>query len=277
MQQKIVLGVIGSPISHSLSPHLHAFLIDKLGLDCYYHAFEVQPENLRAAIDGTKALGIRGLNVTVPHKQNVMAYLDSIDEAAAKIGAVNTIRFENGRAFGANTDAPGFLKNLQFQGVELHGREVFVLGAGGAARAVVYAAKQAGAAAIKICNRTPERAQQLAGDFGAQAVTLREIQALAAGSIAINTTSVGMYPEADASPLAEKFFRRDLIYIDLVYNPVKTRFLQYAETVGAKTVDGLGMLIFQGAIALGFWTGQEIDVEKWYDEVREKIGCKLLG
>lgn len=275
MKHTKILGVIGYPISHSLSPYLHEFLAAKYLLSYHYYAFEVRSDNLPAAITGAKALGISGLNVTVPHKQRVMKHLDDIDEIATEIGAVNTIRFEYDRALGTNTDAPGFVKNLEFRKVELRGRNVFILGAGGAARAVIYAAKNAGASAIKICNRTLAHAQQLAQDFDAEVALLEQISQLSSGDVVVNSTSVGMSPNMHNSPLPEEFFRRDLVYIDLVYNPIKTRFLQLAEMIGAKTVDGLGMLIFQGAIALEHWTELEIEAEKWYDELRELLAKKM--
>ena len=272
---KHVLGVIGYPMTHTLSPYLHGFMIEKLGLPASYFAFSVQPERLGDALAGAKALGLTGLNVTVPHKQAVMAHLDEIDARAKAIGAVNTIRFEKGAAFGTNTDAGGFLESLTFNNVSLAGREVLILGAGGAAHAIVYAAQQAGAAAISIFNRTAERAEKLAAHFGVRAVAEADTERLANGAVVINTTSVGMSPKLDACPLPENPFRSDLIYVDLVYNPLKTRFLALAQHAGATTVDGLGMLIFQGAQALSHWMAREIDVQKWYPELRTLLISKM--
>lgn len=274
MQQKL-LGVIGYPLSHTLSPHLHGFLIEKLQLPCSYLAFAVKPQRLREALAGAKALGIAGLNVTVPHKQTVMAHLDQIDAQAQAIGAVNTIRFEHGRAFGTNTDAGGFLQSLHFHNIDLKQREVLILGAGGAAHAIAHAARQAGAASLKIFNRTAKRAEALAKRFDAQAVSAPNIEALPKGAAVINTTSVGMSPASEACPLPESDFRGDLLYIDLVYNPLETKFLQLARHAGATTVDGLGMLIFQGVLALAHWTGREISVDEWYDELRALLVRKM--
>ncbi len=262
------LGVIGRPISHSLSPLLHNFLIEKNGLDFSYHAFEVRPENLHSAIRGAQALGFRGLNVTIPHKVRVMDFVDELGDEAEQIGAVNTLIFEDNKIMGRNTDADGFLQSLAMENIpSLSKKTIFILGAGGAARAVVFAAKSAGAKRILITNRTMSRAEKLARDFGVEAVELQEIAALSEGGIVVNTTSVGMSPEVKASPLAEKMFREDLIYVDLVYNPRQTTFLNNAKKVGAKTVDGLGMLICQGATSLSLWASREIQTRDHFPEL----------
>lgn len=274
---KHVLGVIGYPIGHSFSPLLHAFFIERLGLDAAYHAFAVQPEALPQAIAGARALGIRGLNVTTPHKQAVLPLLDAVDETARQIGAVNTIFFDDDGAAGTNTDAPGLLASLRHAEVALRGRAVVVLGAGGAARAVVYAAKASGAGEVLIYNRTAARARELARVFDAREVALEAVTELPAGSIVVNATSVGMAPQEDASPLPAALMRGDLVYVDLVYNPLQTRFLQQAANAGARTVDGLGMLIFQGAIALGGWMGVTVPVAEMHGEVKALLLAKMQG
>ena len=271
-----LLGVIGDPIAHSLSPVLHRFLIQQYDLPYCYHAFRVPTEQLEAALLGARALGVTGLNVTLPHKQAVMRWLDEIDAEAQAIGAVNTVVFRQGRLLGTNTDAAGFLQGLQESGVEVRGRTVFVLGAGGAARAVCRAVQQAGAREWYIYNRTRERAEALAAAFGGAAAELELAAALPAGSLVINATRVGMAPEVEASPLPEAQFRADCVYVDLVYNPLRTRFLQQAQAVGAATVDGLGMLIFQGVRSLEIWLEREFDTEEFYQPLRQHLVSILM-
>lgn len=273
-QQKL-FGVIGYPIAHSLSSHLHAFLYEKLGLDACYHAYSVAPSSLAAAIAGARALNFSGLNVTVPHKQTVLSFADSLDESAAKVGAANTLIFSLRGTRAANTDAAGFVQNLRQYGIDLRDRQVLLLGAGGAARAVAWAAIQAGSKRIFIDNRTPERARELAVSFGLQLAQRDTILSLPAGSIIVNATSVGMAPDADATPLRPAHFRNDLIYADVVYNPLQTRFLRQAEACGAQTVDGLGMLIWQAVRALELWLKQPIDIDPWYEALRSHLLEKL--
>ncbi|MDQ7051847.1 MAG: shikimate dehydrogenase [candidate division KSB1 bacterium] len=272
-----LLGVIGDPIAHSLSPTLHRFLIQEYDLPYCYHAFRVPAEQLEMALLGARALGVAGLNVTLPHKQAVMRWLDEIDAEAQAIGAVNTIVFRKGRLLGTNTDAAGFLQSLRESGVGMRGRTVLVLGAGGAARAVCRAVQQAEAQALLIYNRTRERAETLAAAFGGDVAGLEQAMELPAGSLVINATRVGMAPDVEASPLPELLFRPDCVYVDLVYNPLRTRFLQMAQTTGAATVDGLGMLIFQGVRSLEVWLEREFNAAEFYQPLREHLVSILMG
>jgi len=258
MQQSslpIMLGVIGDPIAHSLSPLLHGYFIREHGLPAAYHAFRVRPADLGAAIAGARALGFRGLNVTLPHKQAVMAHLDAIEPVAQQVGAVNMVIFKADRTIGTNTDVPGLLRSLQQAGVQLQGQAVFIIGAGGAARAAAFAARSAGARALHIANRTAEKAVGLAREVGAEAAALDAVQQLPPGAVVIQATPVGMHPAVDACVLPASRFRGDLVYVDLVYNPLETKFLRLARQAGAKTVDGLGMLIHQGILSLERWLG----------------------
>ena len=250
-----MLGVIGDPIAHSLSPVLHGYFIRKHGLPAAYHAFRVRPADLGAAIVGARALGFRGLNVTLPHKQAVVAHLDAIEPVAQQAGAVNTVIFEKKQIVGTNTDVPGLLRSLEQAGVVLRDNAVFIIGAGGAARAAAFAARSADVAVLQIANRTQRKAIGLAGDAGGEAVELSAVRRLPAGAVVMQTTAVGMHPNADACVLPETLFRGDLVYVDLVYNPLETNFLRRAQQVGAKTVDGLGMLIHQGILSLERWLG----------------------
>ncbi|MFH1085457.1 MAG: shikimate dehydrogenase [Chloroflexota bacterium] len=255
-----VVGVIGWPVEHSVSPPMHNAALRALGLEWCYLPFPVRPEGLAEALRGARALGVRGLNVTVPHKQASLALMDALTPAARAIGAVNTVSFEDDRALGHNTDAEGFLSALAAVGCDPRGCDALVLGAGGAARAVVYALAGAGAR-LTLLNRTPERAAALAAELapGAavaplDAASLRRYSPGAA--LVVNTTPLGMWPHAEGTPWpAEVAFPGGALCYDLVYNPRETRLMRLARTAGAAASDGLGMLVHQGAAALRLWTG----------------------
>ena len=265
-----VFGVIGYPVSHSLSPVMHNAALRHLGISAVYGAFEVRPEELEAAISGVRALGIGGLSVTVPHKEAVMSFLDEIDPVAERIGAVNTVVNREGRLFGTNTDWLGVRRSLEEAGVELSGKRAVVVGAGGAARAVVYALRELGAE-VEIYNRTVEKAERLARDFGGRAYPLSEI-VRASGEIIIQTTSVGL--KSRESPVPEEVFKNFRVAMDIVYVPLKTRFLVEAAAAGCKTIDGLKMLVYQGAEQFRLFTGYEPPVELMYEAALEVLRGK---
>lgn len=270
-----IVGLIGWPTGHSVSPAMHNAAFAELGLDWRYVPLPVPvdpPERIGEAVRGLRALGLRGANVTVPHKQAVMPHLDQLSPAAQAIGAVNTIRIEpDGSLLGDNTDAPGFVADLRDHGVDPAGKRVLVLGAGGSARAVVYGLATAGSRAVAIANRSPDRAQSLAAEmqhlFADCRITAHAlpdaIPTLAGNAdLIINTTSLGMTPKIEGLPWDEgvSFLPGQVVY-DLVYNPPQTRLLQKAAADGAKGIGGLGMLIWQGAIAFELWTGQQPSTE----------------
>ncbi|GIV09189.1 MAG: shikimate dehydrogenase (NADP(+)) [Fimbriimonadales bacterium] len=252
-------GVLGYPVRHSLSPAMHNAAFRALGLNWVYLAFEVPPDALPQAVAGMRGLRIQGLNLTIPHKEAVIPLLDALTDAAQRIRAVNTLFWEGGRLVGDNTDAEGFLQTLREAGIEPAGQTVLILGAGGAARAVAYALHQQGCALI-IANRTPERATALAQAFQATPIamtpdTLRSLIPQLDG--VVNCTSLGMSPDPDSSPPIDWDALPDTAWAcDLVYRPLRTRFLQDAQKHGIRTIDGLGMLIHQGALAFERWTGQ---------------------
>ncbi|MBX3015818.1 MAG: shikimate dehydrogenase [Caldilineaceae bacterium] len=269
-----LVGVIGWPVSHSVSPAMHNAALADLGLDWGYVPLPVPTEpaeRIGEAVRGLRALGFCGANVTVPHKQAVMPHLDWLTPAAQAIGAVNTIRVEeDGRLSGDNTDARGFVADLREHGVDPAGKRALVLGAGGSARAIVYGLAEAGCLSITILNRTVEKAHDLATDIRAVFPFCRlsghtmpaEIALLAQeAAIIINCTSLGMTPKVEGLPWAEAVpFRPGQVVYDLVYNPPQTRLLQKAAADGAQAIGGLGMLIWQGAIAFERWTGQQPSV-----------------
>jgi shikimate dehydrogenase len=245
---------------------MHNAAFASMGLSGRYTLLPTPPDSVEAALADLKAQGYRGANVTVPHKQAVMPYLDEMDDAAQAIGAVNTIVVEGDRLIGHNTDAGGFADALRETGFEPAGRQALVLGAGGASRAVVYALAQSGCA-VTIYNRTESRAAELsrrmqdaaphASVTWAPAKTRLADLPLADYDLLVNTTSVGMWPQADASPWPETLPMpgRWTVY-DLVYNPAETRLLTQASIAGAIAIGGLGMLVHQGALAFKLWTGQ---------------------
>jgi shikimate dehydrogenase len=272
-QTKLV-GLIGHPVEHSLSPAMHNSAFAVLGLNWCYLPLPVLPEQLGEAVAGLRALGFVGANVTVPHKQAVMPYLDEVTPEAQAIGAVNAIVVREG-FIGYNTDWQGFLTALSEGGFDPQDKRAVVLGAGGAARAVVYALAHA-RAQVTVLNRTPARAQALVQDFSPlfpsrslasfpfTPQTL-EVQTTEA-HLLVNTMPVGMWPEVDQSPWPEDLaFPGHLTVFDLVYNPRQTKLLQQARAVGAKGIGGLGMLVHQGAAAFGLWTGEKAPVETMYE------------
>jgi shikimate dehydrogenase len=264
-----VCGVIGDPIEHTLSPIMHNAAFSALKLDYSFLAFKVKPTELENAANGMRALNIRGLNVTMPHKSAILKFLDRVDLSAQIINSVNTVLNRESKLFGFNTDGVGALKALRENGVELKGRKVLLLGAGGAARAIAYAmAKEADELAV--LNRTLKPAQDLAKlleklankKIFAGSLTPKEIQQnLQDSDILINATSIGMKPKAEESVVAPKFLRSNLAVMDIVYNPTETKLVKEAQAVGAKVVSGVEMLIYQGAASFEIWTGKPAPVE----------------
>ncbi len=284
--QTTLVGVMGWPIRHSLSPQMHNAAFDALGLNWRYLAFEVPPGEVGAAVAGLRALGFRGCNVTVPHKEAVIPFLDRVPQQVRQFGAVNTLIIERDRdggvaVRGENTDVQGFILSLRQSGFEPQGKRILVVGAGGGARGVIYSLCQAGAAAITVLNRTPERAAALVADLTQHAAPI-SLQAgpldtlpdqATAADLLVNTTTVGMWPHADASIWPDHTpIPAHLAVCDLVYRPIETRLLRQARAVGAQAIDGLGMLIAQGALSFQMWTGQ------WPPEEVMRAACeRALG
>lgn len=285
-EQRLRLGVIGDPIAHSLSPALHGFLIAKLGLSYEYRAYRVAAPQLKKFLAVARASDFAGLNVTIPHKEQVLAHLDGLSAEARRLGAVNTIVRQGGQLIGYNTDGLGFRRALSAQGVKLAGRSAVVLGAGGAARAVVYALIEAGIARLTLVNRALERAEELARQAAANtsfaalsACALADMarlhRAIAEAELLVNATSVGLAPAVDRSPLSNIApLHPGLVVYDLVYRPPRTRLLRQAQARGARPLSGLGMLIYQGIESLCLWTGRPCDeLCAWAEELQ----AYLLG
>ncbi len=280
-----VVGLIGHPIGHTFSPLLHNTAFELLGLDYTYLAFDVHPQYLELALRGVLALGISGANVTIPHKENIMRFLDEVAGEASLIGAVNTIVNEGERLIGYNTDAFGFVESLKLYKDELQDQIVSVIGAGGGAKAVVYGlVKFFRPKMVNIVHRNPERVESFrkyikdmlnfnqvktvelfSGDLGEQ---------LAQSKLIVNATPVGMSPKEGESVIdAEEVFGDQQIVYDLIYNPLETKLLRAAKRRGARTINGLDMFIHQGAKSFEIWTNKQMPIE----EIRSTIAEKMKG
>lgn len=283
------IGLIGYPIKHSVSPYFQQAALDSYHLDIRYEAWETSPGKLEATIAKLRESQNLGANVTVPHKEAVLPLLDEVDELAALIGAVNTIVRRDDKLLGFNTDAHGFLQALHKEGhFEPQGKRVVILGAGGVARAVCFALVQEKASSLIIVNRTPARARALADSLRSYIakiglkteVTTLSWQSLTSGGtfgrchLIINCTTVGMKygPQEGESPLSLEVIPSGVLVYDLVYNPCPTPLLQLAEKAGANTLNGLAMLVYQGAASFELWTGREPPVDIMLKRAREVIG-----
>ncbi|MDG2991356.1 shikimate dehydrogenase [Candidatus Synechococcus calcipolaris G9] len=276
-----LLGVIGDPIGHTLSPVIHNRALAALGLDYVYLPFAVKPADMAVAIAGLGALNVQGFNVTIPHKQSVIAHLGEITPLAAQVGAVNTVwPTEKGWA-GTNTDVQGFLAPLRSLSQSWQETQVMILGYGGAARAVVAACDQLGCQGMTIAGRNPEKLAAFGQSWPQLKAPLKTIlwehltPNLSEAALVVNTTPIGMAPHGDQSPLSQEQLAQlasTAIVYDLIYKPRPTRLLAHAHAQGLHTIDGLEMLIHQGAIALEQWIGQPPDITVMINAAQEFLG-----
>ena len=275
-----IVGLIGHPVEHSFSPPMHNAAFEELGMDWAYVAFDVDPNNLKSAIDGAKSLNIKGFNVTIPHKINVMDYLDEIDEVASLIGAVNTIDFSNMKGY--NTDGIGAVKAIG-EVTSIKNSNVVVAGAGGASRAISFYIVKYGADSLTILNRNIQKAQDLAGDVEGSdlidevgADSISNINSyLDDADILIDTTPLGMHPHIDDEPVAiANNMHEDLTVFDAVYNPNETVLLKEAIKAGAKPVYGIKMLLYQGAESFEIWTGKKAPVDVMEEDLRKTLNLE---
>jgi 3-dehydroquinate dehydratase/shikimate dehydrogenase len=267
-----VYGVIGNPIHHSLSPHLHNAGFQARRINAVYVPFLVR--DLRDFLEARRALGVAGFSVTIPHKETLLKLLDGCDPLAAEIGAVNTVVVRGGgKLFGYNTDYVGVLRALERR-ISLAGSAVLILGAGGSARAVAFALARAGAN-VRICARRPARARSLARVVGGEAIERRHLRREFFDAI-VNTTPVGMYPHANESPLAAGELNCRLVF-DAVYRPRRTKLLAMAERRGIESVSGLDMFVAQGTAQWEIWTGERAPVEKMRRAVVAVLDCEERG
>lgn len=260
--------LIGYPLAHSITPLMYAPAFAAMGIAARCEKWVTEPKDLEGQVARLRGADMFGANVTVPHKEAVIALLDSVTDSARAIGAVNCIvTTGGGRLEGHNTDKYGFMRSLTEAGFAPKGRRAVVLGAGGAARAVVAGLAEAGIGSISIANRTQPRAEELARDLASDHLTVEVVglrgaafdHACAAAGLIVNTTPLGTAhtPAADDSPVQSRHFRRDVMAYDLVYNPSQTPFLRQAREAGARAVSGLDMLIYQGAESIRLWTGRQ--------------------
>ncbi len=271
-----LVGLIGWPAAHSLSPLMHNAAFDALGLNWRYVPLPVPPEQVEVSVRGLAAMGFRGVNVTVPHKQVVIPLLDSVAPDASQLGAVNTLvidRDHSGRATisGHNTDHRGFVTSLRQSGFDPKGKRAVVVGAGGGGRAVVFGLLEAATEEIVVLDSALEQAQALVDDLCRQrSCRLRTrpltqetlIESTHAADLFVHATPVGMWPHSEGCIWPEKLpFPAHLTAFDLVYNPLETHLLRHAREAGARTIDGLGMLVAQGALSFELWTGETAPIE----------------
>ena len=275
-----LLALIGSPVGHSGSPAMYNYSFERLGLDYVYVAFDIKVEEVADAIAAMRTFKMRGCNVTMPCKTEVVKYMDELSPAAQIIGAVNTIVNDNGRLTGHITDGEGFVHNLKDHGIDIKGKKITVAGGGGAATAIQVQCALDGAREISIFNIKDafwERAQDIVNQLNERTtckVTLHDYEdpevlraAIADSAILVNGTSVGMAPKTDATIITDTtMLRPDLFVFDVIYNPKETRLLREAKAAGCKTSNGMYMLLYQGAASFELWTGQEMPV----DIIKEK-------
>ena len=275
-----IVGLIGHPVEHSFSPPMHNAAFEKLGLNYAYVAYDVNPQDLKSAINGAKSLNIKGLNVTIPHKIEVMQYLDELDEVAKLIGAVNTIDFKNLKGY--NTDGIGAIKAIE-EVKSVKDTNVVVAGAGGASRAISFYLAKYGVESLTILNRNISKAQSLASDVldsklisDVNSDSINEIDSyLNDADILIDTTPVGMDPHIDDNPITtSEFMHEDLVVFDAVYNPNETVLLKETIKAGAKPVYGIKMLLYQGAESFEIWTGKKAPVDVMEKALKKTLNLK---
>ena len=278
-----LIGLIGHPIKHSYSPFIQNYAFELMNLDYVYLPFDIPTENIKSAVNGILALELKGLNVTLPHKEKIIKFLDELSEEASIIGAVNTIVNDHGKLIGYNTDAHGILETLLPYKDKISGTKVTVIGAGGSARAVIYTLlRHFKPEVINIINRTHQRADTLVNDFSLkmrydsfhtfELFPPDNAETLSNSRLIINATTMGMFPDVDDTITdLEESFNEEQIVFDLIYNPTKTNFLEMAEMQGAKVVGGLKMLISQAAKSFELWTGVEMPMDKITQKLEEYI------
>jgi shikimate dehydrogenase len=263
-----IYGVTGYPLGHTLSPVMHNAAFKANGFNAVYLSFETR--DLPGALAGIRALGIRGMSVTIPYKTAVISLLDGVDDLAKKIGAVNTITNKGGRLIGTNTDALGALRALE-EKTKLHGKTALVVGAGGAARAIGYLLKEQGVR-LTLTNRSRERGETLADFLNCPFLPLEEISEVDS-DLLVQTTPVGMVPHEDQCLLEPESLRKGMIVMDVIYNPPETRFIRMARDRGCTAINGLTMFIHQGAEQFRQWTGLHPPLPEMTEAVKSALGA----
>ena len=264
-------GIIGNPVRHSLSPMIHNGAFKRLGWNAVYLAFEIK--NLGEALRGIRGLGVRGVSVTHPFKTEVIPFLDKVEKLAKKIGAVNTIVHRGGRLIGYNTDCDGALEALE-EKMDLRGKRVVLLGAGGAARAIGFGIKERDGQLI-IANRSRDRGEALSRELKCHFIPMSSLVKMKAGEleadVVINATSLGMVPRERETPLPKKLLRKGMMVMDIVYEPLQTKLLREAKEKGCLTINGLEMLVRQGVAQFMIWTGKRPEIGKIKKDLRRAL------
>lgn len=274
---KKLFGVMGDPIGHSMSPVMHNDLFVHYGIDAAYVPFHVSKGDLAAAVKGLKAIHVAGFNVTVPYKTEIMEFLDEIDPLAKAIGAVNTVVNKEGKLIGYNTDGRGFVRGLNEQLSTITNKNVLMIGAGGAAKAIYFSMAEAGVQKLDLYNRTPAKAEELkySCPFPIETEVFDRGQAeerLADYDLLIQTTLIGMAPNIEESPLSIKEVKPESFASDIIYNPLETKFLREASSAGARIQNGIEMFVYQGALAFEIWTGIFPNTERMKENVLKQLG-----
>lgn len=267
-----LVALLGSPVKHSQSPRMHNAAFQSLDLNYAYLVFDIQKDQLESAIQAMKTLQVAGFNLTMPHKEEVIPFLDALSQEAKMIGSVNTVKNDDGRLTGYNTDGMGFTMSLMDEGIAVSGKKFVILGAGGAGKSVAIQLALEKAGEVMIFNRSPEPARKLCQlikdeipdchvtEHRLEEAVLKE--ALSTADVLVNTTSVGMgVYEGDCLIGDKSWLRPDLKVVDIIYSPAKTKLLEMAEGVGCQTVNGLGMVVGQGALAFKIWTGETMPID----------------
>lgn len=278
-----IVGIIGHPLKHSFSPKMHNMTFEDQKLNCIYLPFDIPVSNLKEALKSIIVLGIKGINVTIPHKERIIQYLDHVSEAAASVGAVNTVVNQAGQLHGYNTDVDGIIETFLPYKNDIAKSTVTIIGAGGAARAVLYTLiRHFKVGKINIINRTEERAESLKDYFKDRMhftnIDTHELMAIEnkkvyqSSKVIVNATAIGLFPNIDDAPtdIADSFNSNQIVF-DLIYNPIKTKFLEIAEANGAKITNGLKMFVVQGAKSYELWTDKAMNVEKTLKELSKNI------
>ncbi len=278
-----LVGIFGHPLKHSFSPQIHNTSFEALGMNYIYLPFDIPASNLKSALKGAVALGIKGMNITLPHKEKIVEYLQDVSEEASVIGSVNTVVNENGVLHGYNTDVKGIIETLNDYKETIKETDVTIIGAGGAARSVVYSLiRHFKVNSINIINRTHQKAESLKEYFSTK-MLFDNIKAYELvppdltdvfrnSKLIINTTSVGMYPEMDdAITSIEESFHKEQIVFDVIYNPLQTKLLKMAASKGAETISGLKMFVEQAAASFELWTNEKMPSDIIYSKLKEEL------
>jgi shikimate dehydrogenase len=273
--------LIGDPISQSPSPGMHNSAFRAAGLNFIYLAFKVSAPDLKDTINGLRAIGVRGINVTIPHKEAASKLVDSLDSISSGLNAINTIVNDDGELYGVNTDIEGFIEPLREKEIPLVHQKCMILGAGGASRACIVGLIGERCTEFTILNRNISRAEKMVNelhqkfDFEAKVYSLEQEdikREISSADLIVNTTPVGMYPKVSISPITKDLIREDQVIYDIVYRPVKTKLIEYADTAGAKVIHGYEMLVSQAAGSFSLWTGIEA-----HKSVMRRTVLQLLG